>query len=300
MTRTPHDQFAKQYLQELLSLLGEVETSRDVASETRQIDVKFVPAKPPPTNPQILGVLGKMAATASLYEPFRNQPTRSEVLDCQAKLNSVINEQQRKARREKTSYTEAEWPLLWILSPSCSPRLTNGFASKEDTTGKWPKGIYFLPEYQGTALVAINQLPVNQDTLWLRVLGKGKTQAQAILELEALPIGHPLRQNLGELLASWHVTIEVKDDVTQEDRELLMKLSPVYLRWRENTLEQGRQEGQQENRRQMIQSFFKVRFGSVDEELSAIVEPMLELPQDELTSLLLTASKEQLLERFGK
>ena len=83
-----------------------------------------------------------------------------------------------------------------------------------------------------------------------------------------------------------------------------MKLSPVYLRWREDTLEQGhqegRQEGQQENRRQMIQSFFKVRFGSTDEELSAIVEPMLELPQDELTSLLLVASKEQLLERFGK
>jgi hypothetical protein len=57
MTRTPHDQFAKQYLEELLSLLGQVETSRDVASEVRSIDVNFVPAKPPPTNPQILGVL---------------------------------------------------------------------------------------------------------------------------------------------------------------------------------------------------------------------------------------------------
>ena len=107
-----------------------------------------------------------------------------------------------------------------------------------------------------------------------------------------------------------------------------MKLSPVYLRWREDTLEQGsqegrqegiqegrqegiqegrqegiqegRQEGQQESKRQMIQSFFTVRFGSVDEELSAIVEAMLELPQDELTSLLLAASREQLLERFGK
>ncbi len=79
-----------------------------------------------------------------------------------------------------------------------------------------------------------------------------------------------------------------------------MKLSPVYLRWREDTLEQGRQEGQQDIKQQMIQSFFTVRFGSVDEELSAIVEPMLELPQDELTSLLLAASREQLLERFGK
>ena len=91
-----------------------------------------------------------------------------------------------------------------------------------------------------------------------------------------------------------------------------MKLSPVYLRWREDTLEQGRQEGrqegilegqqkgQQEKLRQMIQSFFKVRFGSIDEELSAIVEPMLQLSQDELTTLLLAASREELLERFGK
>ena len=146
----------------------------------------------------------------------------------------------------------------------------------------------------------------------MRVLGKGKTQERAILELEALPQGHPLRKSLAELLASWHVTIEVKDNLTQNDRELLMKLSPVYLRWREDTLEQGRQEGrqegilegqqkgQQEKLRQMIQSFFKVRFGSIDEELSAIVEPMLQLSQDELTTLLLAASREELLERFGK
>ena len=42
MTRTPHDQFAKQYLEELLTLLGKVETSRDVASEVREIDVYFI------------------------------------------------------------------------------------------------------------------------------------------------------------------------------------------------------------------------------------------------------------------
>lgn len=30
MTRQPHDQFAKEYLEELLTPLGKVETSRDV------------------------------------------------------------------------------------------------------------------------------------------------------------------------------------------------------------------------------------------------------------------------------
>ena len=39
----------------------------------------------------MLGLLGQMAATASIYELFRNQPQRLEILDCQAKLNFVIN-----------------------------------------------------------------------------------------------------------------------------------------------------------------------------------------------------------------
>lgn len=79
MTRQPHDQFAKQYLEELLAPLGQVETSREVSPEVRQIDVWFVPAPQPATDPQVLGLLGQMAATASLFEPFRNPPTPEEV-----------------------------------------------------------------------------------------------------------------------------------------------------------------------------------------------------------------------------
>lgn len=48
MTKFPHDQFAKQYLEELLTPLGKVETSRDVPGEVRQIDdVWFAPTPQP-------------------------------------------------------------------------------------------------------------------------------------------------------------------------------------------------------------------------------------------------------------
>jgi hypothetical protein len=43
MTRQPHDQFAKEYLKELLTPLGKVEIARDVTSEVREIDVWFEP-----------------------------------------------------------------------------------------------------------------------------------------------------------------------------------------------------------------------------------------------------------------
>ena len=37
----PHDQFAKNYLEELLPLLGWVEISKENAEETRKIDLYF-------------------------------------------------------------------------------------------------------------------------------------------------------------------------------------------------------------------------------------------------------------------
>ncbi len=303
MTRQPHDQFAKQYLEELLAPLGQVETSREVSPEVRQVDVWFVPTPTPATEPQNLGLLGQMAATASLFEPFRNAPTPVEVLDCQSKLNSVRSEMRRKARREGNAFAEADWPRLWILSPSCSARLLNGFGAKLDELGNWSQGVYFLPEFQKMALVAINQLPVTEDTLWLRVLGKGGTQQRAIDELLALPKENPFRRNILEILANWRINVNESENLSEEDRELLMNLSPAYLRWQEETLQKGRQEGRQEGRleerQKMVENVLKARFGSLDEELSGALAPMLQLPPEELTCLLLTLSREELLERFG-
>jgi hypothetical protein len=43
MTKFPHDQFAKEYFQELLSPLGKVDTGQNVNAEVREIDVLFQP-----------------------------------------------------------------------------------------------------------------------------------------------------------------------------------------------------------------------------------------------------------------
>lgn len=299
MTRQPHDQFAKQYLAELLAPLGQVETSRDVVSEVRQVDVWFVPAPSPSTEPQNLGLLGQMASTACLFEPFRNAPTPVEVRNCLLKLYSLHGELLRKARRKQNSFSEDDLPRLWILSPSCSARLLDGFGTKLDESGNWVEGIYFLPEFQKAALVAINQLPVTEDTLWLRVLGKRGTQQQAIDELLALPKENPLRRNILEILANWRINVKESENLSEEDRELLMNLSPAYQRWRQETLQEGRLEGRLEGQRQMVENFLRVRFGSLDEELSSAIAPMLQLPPEELTRLLFNLSHEELLVWFG-
>lgn|GEM_PF-780485 len=175
--------------------------------------------------------------------------------------------------------------------------------------------MYFLPEFQKCALIAINQLPVTEDTLWLRVLGKRGTQRRAIDELVALPQQNPFRQTILEILANWRITVNESENLSEQDRELLMNLSPAYLKWQEETLQEGRLEGIQEGRlegiqegiqegrlegqRQMAENFLRVRFGSLDEELSSAIAPMLQLPPPELTRLLFNLSREELLVWFG-
>lgn len=89
MTRLIHDQFAKDYLSELLAPLGVVNPGREVTSSVRQIDVYFTPTTEIPDYKEKLGLLGKMAETTGLFEPFRNPVTVDEVQRCVEKLLAI-------------------------------------------------------------------------------------------------------------------------------------------------------------------------------------------------------------------
>ncbi|NET16926.1 MULTISPECIES: hypothetical protein [Okeania] len=89
MTIFPHDQFAKQYLEELLSSIGEVKAPREVRGEVRQIDVWFSPQPQLQGNPEELGLLGRLATTSALFEPYRNPVTPDEIDSCLLKLLEV-------------------------------------------------------------------------------------------------------------------------------------------------------------------------------------------------------------------
>ena len=294
MTRQPHDQLAKEYLEELLAPLGEVKTSKDVKSEVQEIDVWFVPTTTAINSE--LGLLGKMAVTSCLFEPYRNAPNEIEIRSCLLKLYSVQGELLRQAKREKRSISEEELPFLWILTPTCSERILEGFGAKAKEG--WGKGVYFLPKYQKAAIVVINQLPVIEDTLWLRAMGKGKTQTEAISKVVELSRENDKLNKLVEIFASWQKNLELNSDINDEEvRELIMSLSPAYLKQRE----EWKQEGQQDGQRLMVESLLAVRFGNLDEELSAIVTPMMELSLTERTHFLLNLSnlsREELLARF--
>ena len=268
-------------------------------------------------NRQELGLLAQMTSKACLLEPFRNQPSKLEIRQCLLKLFSVHGELARQAQKQqktqkqqnsnkRKSLSEEALPRLWIITTSASDNLLNFFDAKLRLS-QWGKGVYFLNQGLRSAIVVVDRLPITKKTLWLRILGKGQTQEQAIDEVTALSRGNILRNHVLELLSTWHINIETQKKLTKDEKELLMNLSRAYFKWREETLLQGLQKGLQkglqqghlEERHLLVENMLKLRFG-VDETLSQVIEPLVQMPQEESLRLLMQASRDKLLERLGK
>lgn len=276
MTRFIHDQFSKDYLEELLKPFGEVQAPSRVAAEVREIDVLFSPIAAQTANLKTLGLLGKMAATFSIFEPFRNPASKEEITDCLLKLLEVRSAIQREAKRQKTPITEIEVPQLWILTPTASKTIISGFGGTQKLD--WVEGVYFFPENLRTAIVAIHQLPYTQETLWLRILGRGTVQQQAIDELAALPANHPFQKVTLELLYNLQQNLRTNQNSEVDDRELIMRLLPLYQEDREKAKQEGLQQGEQ----QLIIRLLNRRFGEIQ---LSLIEQVQKLSIEQLEAL---------------
>ncbi|MEG4585138.1 flagellar assembly protein H [Microcoleus sp. MOSTC5] len=311
MTKFPHDQFAKEYLQELLSPLGEVETSKNVTAEVREIDVWFQPTSFEGEYVQSLGLLGKMAATAAIIEPFRNPVTAEGIFSCVVKLLNSRAEQGRRANRQDQRFEERQLPMLWILTPTASEALLSsfGFRTPEDSEG-WGRGVYFLSEVWRVGLIAIHQLPRTPETMWLRMLGRGRVQQGAIAELTAFPLDASLRANALQLLYTLQANLQANTPTNptmdDEDQELVMAIVPLFQqhlqearlqgleqgleRGLERGIERGREEGREEGQRLILESFLQVRFGELDPLTLTFLRSVSALPTAEFTMLLVQLS----------
>ncbi|AUT02049.1 hypothetical protein CLI64_17580 [Nostoc sp. CENA543] len=296
MTRFIHDQFAKDYLEQILTPYGEVQAARRVAGEVREIDVYFIPKSQSSTIPENFGLLSQLTTTPALFEPFRNAASITEICDCLLKLLEVRGDLQRQANRNDTRLLDSDLPKLWILTPTASAPLLSGFGATLHAD-ELP-GVYFLPEHLRTAIIAIHQLPVITETLWLRIIGRGNVQKRAIDELESLNPDNPFRQAALELLYNLRQNLQLTHSQDEDDQELVMRLAPLYQQDREQAIQEGEERGIQQGERLVVENLLKVRFGELDNELQSIIQPLLELNPEEFTPLLLQLSREELITRF--
>jgi hypothetical protein len=272
VTRFIHDQFAKDYLEELLKPFGQVEAPSHLAGEIREIDVLFSPVSTQTADIEILGLLGKLAATPAIFEPFRNPASKEEICDCLLKSLEVRGALQREAKRNKNPIATIETPKLWVLTPTASQTLLSGFRAIENPN--WPAGIYFLADYLNTAIVAIHQLPRTPETLWLRLLGRETVQKRAIDELETLPTNYPFQQATLELLYNLQQTLQINKSSEPEDKELIMRLAPFYQRDKQ----QARRDGEEH----LILRQLNRRFGEIK---SSLIEQIQLLSIEQLENL---------------
>jgi hypothetical protein len=270
MTRTPFDSFSKQFLETLLAPLGEVTTNREVAGEPQYIDVYFVPTPEVEVKSQNLGLLGQMVTTPCLIEPFRNPVTANEIRSCLLKLFSLHADGLRRLRRGEQRYLQIQLPQLWILTPTLSKAVIASFGAQSPVNGLL--GIYALPAALQATIVVIHQLPKISEILWLRLLGRGKVQNQAILEVLSLPVDDPVRTRTLQLLASWKITLEIST-VEAEARELMMALSQAYLEWEQRTIEQGLQQGLQREQ-SLILKLLSRKLGNISPEMRSQIEAL--------------------------
>jgi hypothetical protein len=234
MTQVPFDQLSKQYLEEFLAPLGMVQRNLEVPGESKFVDVWFVPTLPSSSTVGDLGLLGRIVQIPCLLEPFRNSPSRTEVRTCLLKLIWIQEDQRRKEKQRALSLQESDLPQLWILAAIATNPVIQDFGAAENP--HWGSGVYVLPTAFKTAIIAIDKLSETSETLWLRVLGRGATQRKAVAEVLALPETHPRRAGILRLLASWKVSIEVKDILDAQEQEELMALSQVFLDWEQKTI----------------------------------------------------------------
>ena len=272
MTRFIHDQFAKDYLEELLKPYGEVQAASQVAGEIREIDVLFTPFPNQTTNVELLGLLGKLATTPAIFEPFRNPASTEEICDCLLKSLEVRGALRRAAKREQTNKTKIEIPKLWILTPTASKNIISGFS--ETTKPDSLPGIYYLARSLHAAIVVIHQLPQTPETLWLRLLGRGTVQKRAIDELAALPLNQPYVKITLELLYNLQKNLKINQSSQTEDQELIMRLAPLY--------QQDRELAKQEGEQRLIIRQLNRRVGEIN---SSLIQKVQELPVEKLEEL---------------
>jgi hypothetical protein len=238
MSKFPHDDFAKAYLSEVLSMIGKAVPNRPLNAETRAADLWFELRPKSQSQRQQIGLLGQLLNRDALIEVFRNPAIPVEIRACQGKLSTLESELIRKAKRRKKTLSEADLPFLWLLMPTASEEIRQGFGVIATDI----PGVYNFPDLQRSGLIVLHQLPKTEDTLLMRILGRAGEQRRAVEEFANRLERSPLDLSIEELLTNYRATLEARRKLTEEEEELVMNLSAAYLKKQKEWKQEGQQE----------------------------------------------------------
>ncbi len=240
MSEFPHDDFAKDYLTELLGNIGTAVPNKVIKSERREGDIWFERTAKLTIAAQRkkLGLMGQLLRRDSLIEVFRNPATAMEIRSCRGKLTDIEGDMARAAKRKDEALTEDMLPDLWFIMPTASEEIRQGFGIRKSRI----PGVYRWPKLDRTGLIVVHQLPITEETLWIRLLGRAGNQERAIQELVTKPDRSALYNSIEEVLADYRAKLEGNRSLTPDEEELIMNLSVAYVKKIEESKEEAREE----------------------------------------------------------
>jgi hypothetical protein len=250
----PPDALSKLALQTLLAPFVPVRTQFTVASPPQFADL-FLPEGILDLNAarDAIGDLALLAREPALLEAYSGSISLEEARDCQRKQLTLHHQLELDA--SKLAGKPVRLPLLplWLFSAGRPELLIDAWAMVP--AAGWPGGFYRVPGQMRIGLVVVRKLRPGRNNLPLRLLGDGKVRQQALVDLETLPAGDPMREGLLGTLRTWRVVLpECQDD---EERRALMvqvqKLVEAYEnRLREEAHLAGLGEGKVEEARRAV------------------------------------------------
>ncbi|NJM47262.1 MAG: hypothetical protein HC860_14820 [Alkalinema sp. RU_4_3] len=207
-----------------------VMVSPEVVGEAEIVDILFEPT--PNKSRSDLGLLGELLFDPTLIAPFRSSPT---FWDLREPMRHIIrwqveggggllamDENPRKPLETDPDDDDDPHKRSLIIVPSLHPKYLSGYGA-EPSDLKIP-GVYECPPAFGITIVIAHELPRDDSTLLLRLMGRGRTQREAIADL--IQGDSPLRSIALRQFQQWYQLL-LNGKMGKESGALMTALSEL-------------------------------------------------------------------------
>lgn len=231
-----------------------VELERAVHVPPQRIDLAYEPRARAPE----LGIVDRIAAHGpGMLEYFATEPTYEDIKSCVRKRLNYDHERALEARRRGQAAPPE--PRLWLLTTT-TPRAALQSIALVPMAG-WPMGVWQVPADQQVHLIVLDELPRDEHTLPLRLLGRGTTLQHALADLHALQRDHILSYLARPVLIAYRPGV-MQDLENTGDMYTSQEIMDIYEEWQQRHEANGERAGMA----RLLTNLLAQRFGEVPPE----------------------------------
>lgn len=298
----PHDKFIKQFVPVVLKDLFNTQTSVSVQlSEKLAIDVLCLAIESERKPSESLGLFGRLVAIhpTIIIEHYSGYLNLEDIDSCILRsgiyweLNKNKASSSPKTRLTKDSAMNPtplnlDRPFTWIFAANCSQNLLKTWNAVPDPVFGEP--VYRLGAnglYMG--LVILESLPLNSDTMVLKMLGKAQSAKLAIADIVKLDPQLELRNDIIQVSMKYCVYLQQTQlELTEEELSFMTYIKEVkgveeaYQQWVKDRQAEGEVKGKLESAKKIVCGKFKLN--TLTPEINTLLTELNEQQLDELIS----------------